>query len=62
MKKLLGILTICAMLASLAVPSNVMASANSTWIQESGSEIWHYTEGSETELIAKLQGETLYIQ
>lgn len=62
MKKLLGILTICAILASLAVPSNVMASANSTWIQESGSEIWHYTEGSETELIAKLQGETLYIQ
>lgn len=62
MKKLLGILTICALIASLAAPSNVMAAANSTWIQESGSQIWHYTEGTETELIAKLQGDTLYIQ
>ncbi len=62
MKKLLGILTICALIASLAVPSNVMAATNSTWIQESGSETWRYTEGAETELIAKLQGDTLYIQ
>lgn len=62
MKKLLGILTICALIASLAVPANVVAADNPTWIQESGSEIWHYTDGSETELTAKLQGDTLYIQ
>lgn len=62
MKKLLGILTICALIASLAVPSDVMAATNSTWIQESGSQTWHYTDGTETDLTAKIQGDTLYIQ
>lgn len=62
MKKLLGILTICALVASLAVPATVLAATNSTWTQENGSETWHYTDGPETELTAKLQGDTLYIQ
>lgn len=62
MKKLLGILTICALIASLAMPSNVLAAVNSAWIQEGGSQIWHYTDGAETDLTAKIQGTTLYIQ
>ena len=67
MKKLLGILTACAPTASLAVPStNVMAAAsnpdNAIWMQESGAEIWHYTEGTDTELSATIQGDTLYIR
>ena len=62
MKKLLRILTICTLIASLAVPFNTMAATNSTWIRESGAEIWHYTDGMETDLTAKIQGDTLYIQ
>ncbi len=62
MKKLLGIFIICALLTSLAVPSGVMASGNTTWNQESGAEIWHYTDGAETDLTARLQNNTLYIQ
>lgn len=62
MKKLLGILTICALIASLAVPSEVMAATNSTWIQENGTQVWHYTDGTETDLVAKVQDNTLYIQ
>lgn len=62
MKKLLGILTICALIASLAVPSEVMAATNSTWIQEDGTQVWHYTDGTETDLVAKVQDNTLYIQ
>lgn len=61
MKKLLGILTICAMIASLAMPLNTMAAANSMWVQERGAEIWHYTDGMGTDLTAKIQGDTLYI-
>lgn len=62
MKKLLSILTVCALIVSLAMPSNVMAAGNSTWNQENGKEIWHYTAEPETDLTATLQGGTLYIQ
>jgi len=62
MKKLLRILTVCTLIASLAIPSKVMAAANCTWIQESGKQVWHYTAEPETELTAKIQGNTLYIQ
>lgn len=62
MKKLLSILTICALIASLAMPLNATASTNSAWKQENGTQIWHYTAEPGTDLTAKLQGETLYIQ
>lgn len=62
MKKLLSILTVCALIASLAMPLNALAATNATWKQERGAEIWHYTAEPGTELVAKLQGETLYIQ
>ncbi len=39
-----------------------MAADNSVWIQERGKEEWHYTDGMETDLTAKIQEDTLYIQ
>lgn len=62
MKKLLSILTMFTLITSLALPLNARAAANSTWNQERGATIWHYTADPDTELTAKLQGDTLYIQ
>ena len=62
MKKLLRILIAYTLILSVAIPLNVRAADNSVWIQERGKEEWHYTDGMETDLTAKIQDETLYIQ
>lgn len=62
MKRLLHILTAYLLFLSLTVPLNVMAADNSVWIQQRGKEEWRYKDGMETDLTAKIQGETLYIQ
>lgn len=62
MKKLLHILVVSVLMLSLTVPLNTMAAENSVWIQKKGKEEWHYTDGLETDLTAKIQGEILYIQ
>lgn len=62
MKRLLGILIVCALAVSLIVPERAAAANNSVWVKEAGKEAWTYTDGQGTNLVAKIQEDTLYIQ
>lgn len=62
MKKLVGILMMCALVLSLMTPVQVMAADNSRWVKEAGRESWTYTDGQGTNLLARLEDDTLYIR
>lgn len=62
MKKLMSMICALAMIMVLLVPTKVMAAEGPCWTKVDGQEAWTYTDGQGTELIAKIQGNTLYIQ
>lgn len=62
MKKLISLLCSLAMAVMLVVPMNIMAAEETGWVKESGKEAWIYTDGQGTNLTAKIEGNTLYIQ
>lgn len=62
MKKMMSVLCTLVMMTALFVPTTVMASEGPCWTKVKGQETWTYTDGQGTELVAKIQGNTLYIQ
>ena len=62
MKKLMSMICALAMMIVLLVPTKVMAAEGPCWTKVNGQEAWTYTDGQGTELIAKIQNYTLYIQ
>lgn len=62
MRKFISVLTMCALVLALMTPVRVLAADNSTWVKEAGRESWTYTDGQGTNLLARLEDDTLYIR
>ena len=62
MKKLMSLFCAMIMTVSLLVPTTAMAAQGPCWTKIDGQEAWTYTDGKDTNLLAKIQGNILYIQ
>lgn len=62
MKKVIAILCTMMLFVVCLMPMTAMAADGTGWIKVSGEEAWTYSDGQGTDLIAKLRGNTLYIQ
>lgn len=62
MKRLISILCAITMVAALWMPAKAAAAQGPCWTQKNGEQTWTYTDGQNTNLTAKIQGTTLYIQ
>lgn len=62
MKKFISVLTMCALVLSLMMPMQVKAADNPRWEKEPDREGWTYTDGQGTNLLARIEDDTLYIR
>ncbi len=62
MRRLVRIIGIFSLIFAMALPMCVSAAGWTGWVKVSGEETWTYSDGQGTELVAKIQGDTLYIQ
>ncbi|MCM1181974.1 MAG: hypothetical protein NC337_01200 [Roseburia sp.] len=61
MKRVLSVLMVCALVVSMFVPVRAKAADNSVWVKKPGKQAWTYTDGQGTNLVASIDGDTLYI-
>lgn len=62
MKKFISVLTMCALVLSLMMPMQAKAADNPRWEKEPDREGWTYTDGQGTNLLARIEDDTLYIR
>lgn len=62
MKKIITILCTIALFVVSLMPMTARAADGTGWVKISGEEAWTYSDEQGTDLIAKLRGNTLYIQ
>ncbi len=61
MKRIIGLLCVFVMVASIAMPMSAMAAEGTGWVKGKG-ESWTYADGQGTEIVARIVDRILYIK